>query len=38
MILNLERLAVNSRTLSPDFDGLAKGLWQTEIIRHGKKQ
>lgn len=33
VILELERLAVNSRTLFPDLDGLAKGLWQTEIIR-----
>ncbi len=33
VILDLERFAVNSRTLFPDLDGLAKGLWQTEIIR-----
>jgi hypothetical protein len=33
VIIDLERLAVNSRTLFPDLDGLAKGLWQTEIIR-----
>jgi len=33
IIIDLERLAVNSRTLFPDLDGLAKGLYQTEIIR-----
>lgn len=33
IIVDLERLAVNSRTLFPDLEGLAKGLWQTEIIR-----
>lgn len=38
MILDLERFAVNSRTLFPDFDGLARGLWQTQVIRHGKKK
>jgi hypothetical protein len=33
IILDLERLAINSRTLFPDLDGLATGLIQTEIIR-----
>lgn len=33
IILELERLAINSRTLFPDLEGLAKGLWQSEIIR-----
>lgn len=33
IILDLERLAINSRTLFPDLDGLVKGLCQTEIIR-----
>jgi FRG domain len=33
IILDLERLAINSRTLFPDLEGLAKGLWQTEVIR-----
>jgi hypothetical protein len=37
VILDLERLALNSRTLFPDLDGLAKGLWQTEVIRSAKK-
>jgi hypothetical protein len=31
--LALERLAINSRTLFPDLEGLARGLWETEIIR-----
>ncbi len=33
IVLDLERLAINSRTLFPDLQGLATGLWQTEIIR-----
>ena len=33
IILDLERLAINRRTLFPDIDGLAAGLIQTEIIR-----
>ncbi|HYG34660.1 MAG TPA: FRG domain-containing protein [Clostridia bacterium] len=33
IVLDLERLAINSRTLFPDLEGLARGLWQTEIIR-----
>lgn len=37
VILDLERMAVNSRTLFPDLEGLAKGLWQTEVIRSAKK-
>ena len=38
VILDLERMAVNSRTLFPDLEGLAKGLWQTEIIRQRRKK
>jgi hypothetical protein len=37
IIADLERFAVNSRTLFPDLDGLAKGLWQAEIIREALK-
>lgn len=33
IVLDLERLAINSRTLFPDVEGLARGIWQTEIIR-----
>lgn len=33
IVLDLERLSINSRTLFPDLEGLARGLWQTEIIR-----
>ncbi len=38
VIHDLERLAVNSRTMFPDLDGLAKGLWQTEIIRQAGRR
>lgn len=37
IILDLERLAINSRTLFPDLDGLARGLWETEILRKALK-
>jgi hypothetical protein len=33
LILDLERLAVNARTLLPGPEGLAKGIWQAEVIR-----
>lgn len=33
LLYNLERMAINNRTLFPDLDGLAKGLWQLEVIR-----
>lgn len=33
IVLELERMAVNNRTLFPDLEGLAKGLWQSEIIQ-----
>ena len=33
IILALDRVAINSRTLFPDLDGLARGLWETEILR-----
>lgn len=38
VVVALERMAINSRTLFPDLDGLAKGLWQSEIIRSGRKK
>jgi len=38
VITDLERLAINSRTLFPDLDGLARGLWQTEIIRNAPER
>lgn len=38
IILELERLAINSRTLFPDLEGLARGLWQTEIIRRVREE
>jgi hypothetical protein len=33
IIQELERLAINTRTLFPDLDGLARGLWQSEVLR-----
>jgi hypothetical protein len=33
IVNELERLGINNRTLYPDLDGLAKGLWQLETIR-----
>lgn len=33
IVLDLERLSINSRTLFPDLEGLARGLWETEVIR-----
>jgi hypothetical protein len=36
IILDLERVAINSRTLFPDLDGLARGLWQTEVLRKAR--
>ena len=38
IVVALERMAINSRTLFPDLDGLAKGLWQSEIIRSTHKR
>lgn len=35
-IEELERLGINARTVLPDLDGLAKGLWQTEVLRRGQ--
>ena len=32
----LDRTAINARTLFPDLDGLAKGIWQSEVTRYGK--
>jgi hypothetical protein len=32
---DLERLGINHRTLYPDLDGVARGLWQTVVLRTG---
>lgn len=32
----LERLGINERGLLPDLQGLAAGLWKTDVLRHGK--
>jgi hypothetical protein len=34
IIDQLERLGIGNGTLFPDLDGLAKGLWQSEILRN----
>jgi len=36
IIHEIERLGMNSRILLPELDGLAAGLWQTEVLRNGK--
>ena len=33
LIVQLEQLAINERTLFPDLDGIARGLWETEVLR-----
>lgn len=33
IINQLGRLGIDNRTIFPDLDGLAKGLWQLEILR-----
>jgi hypothetical protein len=33
IVSDLERLDVNNRTLFPDFDGLCRGLLESEIIK-----
>ena len=38
IICQLERLGIDNRTIFPDLDGLAKGIWQLEIVRiHNRK-
>jgi hypothetical protein len=32
IVNQLERLDIDNRTLFPELDGLAKGLWQREVI------
>jgi len=34
----LEMCDVNRKSLYPDLDGLAAGLWQTEVLFHGSEQ
>jgi hypothetical protein len=33
ILIELERLGINSRTLLPELDGIASGLWQSEVLR-----
>lgn len=35
---DLERLVINHRTLYPDLDGVAQGLWHTVVLRGGIKR
>jgi len=33
ILVELNRLGISSRTLLPELDGIAAGLWQTELLR-----
>jgi hypothetical protein len=33
ILIELDRLGINSRTLLPELDGIAAGLWQSELLR-----
>jgi hypothetical protein len=33
LLAELHRIGVSCRTVSPDLDGLATGIWQTECLR-----
>lgn len=35
-IRSLEELGINARTVFPDLDGLAKSLWQSQVLWRGK--
>lgn len=32
----LDRNSINNRSLFPDLDGIAKGIWEAEVLRYGK--
>jgi len=36
IIEELSGLGITERTVYPDLDGLAKSLWETEVLWHGK--
>jgi hypothetical protein len=36
ILRTLEANGISSRSLFPDLDGLAEGLWRTEVLFHGK--
>ncbi len=36
IVERLEKYGVNSRTLLPELDGLAQGLWRNEVLWHGE--
>ena len=33
LLLQLERCGINARTLLPELDGIASGLWQTQVMK-----
>jgi hypothetical protein len=35
LLEDLQRMSIDSRSLYPDLDGLAKGLWQLEVMKAG---
>jgi FRG domain-containing protein len=35
ILVDLEKMGVNARTLFPDLSGLSLGLWRTELVRSG---
>lgn len=36
ILIELDNCGINTQTLFPDIEGLAKGIWQIEIMRSGK--
>ena len=38
IIQQLDNLGVNRRTAYPDLEGLARGLWETEVLWKGKRK
>jgi hypothetical protein len=35
VVSDLETLGINRRMAYPDLDGLATGIWETEVLRKG---
>jgi hypothetical protein len=36
LLRTLDRAAINKRTLGADFDAIAQGLWESELLRHNE--